>query len=132
MLYLPGDDATWGGGVAVERTERALAWLGQVFGPFALAADHESPSYRGRRDRVPDDDDERLRDQGLIVHEAGHNYTMGILANNEWREAWLDEGFTIFLTSWFWEAMGGPTYSRDRGGRASNSSSTATRSRRAW
>ena len=48
-------------------------------------------------------------DQGLIVHEVGHNYAMGLLANNEWREGWLDEGLTSFQTTWFWEASGKPS-----------------------
>jgi aminopeptidase N len=39
--------------------------------------------------------------QGLITHESSHQYNMGILANNEWKEGWLDEGMASFLTDWF-------------------------------
>jgi hypothetical protein len=38
--------------------------------------------------------------QGLILHEGGHIFTHGIVANNEWRSGWLDEGLTSYQTSW--------------------------------
>ena len=132
VLYQPGDDTTWGGGVAVKRTQTALAWLDQLYGPFGWPQITNVHRIEGGGTEFPMMIHDGSADQGLIVHELGHNYTMGLLANNEWREGWLDEGFTSFQTSWFWETMGKPqTYARDRGRGARSSTSTTTRSRRA-
>jgi hypothetical protein len=106
VLYQPGDEATWGNGVAVQRTELALAWLDQLFGPYAWPQITNLHRIEGGGTEFPMVIMDGSADQGLIVHELGHNYTMGILANNEWREGWLDEGFTSFQTNWFWEVNG--------------------------
>lgn len=106
VLYQPGDEGTWGGGIAVRRTETALAWLDQLFGPFAWPQITNVHRIEGGGTEFPMMIHDGSASQGLIVHELGHNYTMGILANNEWREGWLDEGFTSFQSSWFAEAAG--------------------------
>ena len=33
----------------------------------------------------------------VVIHEFGHNYFMGMLASNEFEEAFLDEGFNTYL-----------------------------------
>ncbi len=33
----------------------------------------------------------------VTVHEFGHNYFYGLVANNEFEEAWLDEGITTYV-----------------------------------
>ncbi len=114
VLYQPGDEKTWGQGVAVQRTEAALAWLDQLYGPFGWPQISNVHRIEGGGTEFPMMIHNGSADQGLIVHELGHNYTMGLLANNEWREGWLDEGFTSFQTSWFWEVAGKPsTYPED-------------------
>ena len=35
----------------------------------------------------------------VTVHEAGHQFWYGIVANNEFEDAWLDEGFNQFSTA---------------------------------
>ena len=106
VLYLPEDRATWGGGIAVRNTETALAWLDSLYGRFAWPQLTNVHRIEGGGTEFPMMVMDGSAGLGLILHEVGHNYTMGVLANNEWREAFLDEGFTSFQTSWFFEAHG--------------------------
>ncbi|MBH5319824.1 M1 family metallopeptidase [Paenibacillus sp. GSMTC-2017] len=47
----------------------------------SFAAESESPGYDLER---------------TVVHEIGHQFFYGMVASNEFEEAWLDEGFTSF------------------------------------
>jgi len=105
-LYLPGDSVSWGRGVAVTRAARALEWLDRIYGPYAWP-------QATLLHRIEDGGTEfpmmvMLGGAGesLILHELGHLYTYGILGNNEWKEGWLDEGFTTFQTGWNFQQRG--------------------------
>jgi hypothetical protein len=37
-----------------------------------------------------------LRPEGVTVHETGHQFFYGLIASNEFEEAWLDEGFNSY------------------------------------
>jgi hypothetical protein len=39
-----------------------------------------------------------LTPEGVIIHEFGHNYWYGLVANNEFEQAWLDEGINTYST----------------------------------
>jgi hypothetical protein len=53
------------------------------------------------------------RPEGVTIHEFGHNYFYGLVASNEFEDAWMDEGFTSFLDSEvYYAAYGPPLYSR--------------------
>jgi aminopeptidase N len=47
--------------------------------------------------------------RGLLVHEVGHNWFFGMLGSNETYRAFMDEGFTQFLTAWGLERIDGDT-----------------------
>jgi aminopeptidase N len=37
--------------------------------------------------------------EGVTVHEAGHQFWYGMVGNNEYEDAWMDEGFNTFSTA---------------------------------
>lgn len=43
--------------------------------------------------------------EGVTVHEAGHQFWYGVVANNEFEHAWLDEGFNTYSTTRTMEAV---------------------------
>ncbi|HVO10810.1 MAG TPA: M1 family metallopeptidase [Vicinamibacteria bacterium] len=51
--------------------------------------------------------------EGVTVHEAGHQFWYGLVANNEFEEAWLDEGFNTYMTAKAIDAsLGEPAWGR--------------------
>ncbi len=105
-LYQPGDEKSWGGGLAVRNTETALEWLDGLFGPFPWPQLTNVHRIEGGGTEFPMMVHNGTAGLELILHEVGHNYLMGILASNEWKEGFLDEGFTSFQTTWFGETHG--------------------------
>lgn len=92
----------------IHAARSALAYFGQMYGTYpystlsivvppagasgaggmeyptlvtALAADEANPGYELER---------------TVIHEIGHQYWYGMVANNEFEEAWLDEAFTSY------------------------------------
>jgi hypothetical protein len=53
----------------------------------------------GRNDGSPEE---------VIVHEFGHQYWQGIVATNEFEEAWMDEGFNTYSTGKIMDKVYGP------------------------
>ncbi len=85
-----------------EMTRATIEYFNSRFGPYAwpqftvaMAGDGgmEYPmlimitGYRGHSSLA-----------GVMAHELGHQWYYGMIGNNETQEAWMDEGFTQYLT----------------------------------
>jgi hypothetical protein len=105
VLYLPGDTA-WDERVAARRTWDALTWLEGMFGPYPWPQLTNVHRLEGGGTEFPMLIMNGSADEGLILHETTHQYLHGILANNEFREGWMDEGFTSFMSAWYREMQG--------------------------
>lgn len=60
---------------------------------------------------------ENLFMERLTMHEFGHQWFYGMCANNEFEEAWLDEGLTEYITAKAFEAEYGKIMQNDEFGK---------------
>jgi len=52
----------------------------------------------------------RWSPEGVTIHEFGHQFWYGLVATNEFEEAWLDEGFNTYSTGKVLEKAFGPNH----------------------
>jgi hypothetical protein len=84
---LPARRHRWAGGVVVAGRTAALAFFDTIFGTYAWPQITNVHRIEGGGTEFPMLMMNGSPSVGLILHEVGHNYVHGILANNEWREA---------------------------------------------
>lgn len=105
VLYWPTDQ-DWANGTALGRTTRTIEWLQGIFGPYPWPQITNLHRIEPGGTEFPMMMMNGSPSEGLIMHEGTHQYLHGILANNEFAEGWLDEGFTSFITNWYLEEQG--------------------------
>jgi hypothetical protein len=101
VLYTRGNEQQWGHGRMVAYISRALSWLESIYGPYAYPQATGLQRLDGGATEFPMMVMYGARiSPGLVLHEMGHIYSYGFLANNEWRSGWMDEGLTSYQTEW--------------------------------
>ena len=105
-----------------EATRATLQHYGQWFGPYPYeqitiidpawqsgAGGMEYPTLftAGTRWLAPPN---VSQPEGVTIHEAGHQFWYGVVGNNEFEHAWLDEGLNTFSTARALAASFAPTH----------------------
>ena len=94
------DSPHWDAAATLARQKEALDWLAELFGEYPWPQITVTDRVEGGATEYPM---LYMTSGGAIVHETMHMVAHGILANNEWREGWLDEGMASFLSDWLSE-----------------------------
>ena len=90
----------WMPGRTLAHMRTALAWLEERFGPYGWPQFTIVQRLEQSGTEFPMLVMNGEEDLDLVVHEAGHQFTYGMLANNEWQSAWMDEGLTSYSELW--------------------------------
>ncbi len=90
----------WEKGGALGYAQTALQWLESVYGDYPYPQLTVVKRVDGGGTEFPMMVENGSASLRLTLHEVGHIFTFGILANNEWQSGWMDEGFTSYQTAW--------------------------------
>jgi hypothetical protein len=111
VLYLPGDERTWGAGFAVRRSETALAWLHDLYdaaepGGYPWPQTTVVHAVGGAGHADPMLVSAGAPDQETILREVGRLYVTAASAVAPADEAWLGRGLARFQTDLYFETQG--------------------------
>lgn len=96
LLWEPTSER-WEPERVLEQQKDALDWLVELFGEYPWPQITVTDRVEGGATEFPM---LYMTSGGAVYHETMHMILHGVLANNEWREGWLDEGMASFLTNW--------------------------------
>lgn len=103
LLWEPASPR-WDAERIMEAQKAALDWVAELFGEYPWPQITVTDRVEGRG--ATEFPMLYMTAGGAVVHETMHMIAHGVLANNEWREGWLDEGMASFLSNWMREARG--------------------------
>ena len=102
LLWQPSSEG-WDADRIMRQQVIAMDWIEELFGEYPWPQITVTDRVESGATEYPM---LYMTSGGAVVHETMHMVAHGILANNEWREGWLDEGMASFLTDWLEEERG--------------------------